>query len=78
MVNGMKTDLASGANRRMSEADDVAAIAIVQDEAIREFRHRLISETAYRLYEQRGYVSGYELQDWLQAEAEVDLEVDVM
>jgi hypothetical protein len=62
----------------VSEADEVAAMAMVQDEAIREFRHRLIRETAYRLYEQRGYMPGYELQDWLQAEAEVDLEVDLM
>lgn len=37
-----------------------------------ETRHRMISEAAYRLYAQRGYVEGFELEDWLQAEAEVD------
>jgi hypothetical protein len=37
-----------------------------------ETRHRMISEAAYRLYVRRGYVEGFELEDWLQAEAEVD------
>ncbi|HEX9275414.1 MAG TPA: DUF2934 domain-containing protein [Casimicrobiaceae bacterium] len=37
-----------------------------------ETRHRMISEVAYRLYAQRGYVEGFELEDWLQAEGEVD------
>jgi hypothetical protein len=30
-----------------------------------------IAERAYFLYEQRGKVPGYELQDWLQAEREL-------
>jgi len=37
-----------------------------------ETRHRMISEAAYRLYARRGYVEGFELEDWLQAEAEID------
>src|SRR5438093_5203913 len=37
-----------------------------------DLRHRMISETAYQFYAQRGYVEGYELDDWLRAEAEVD------
>ena len=37
-----------------------------------ELRHRMISEAAYQLYVERGYVDGLELDDWLQAEAEVD------
>jgi hypothetical protein len=37
-----------------------------------QVRHRMISEAAYRLYARRGYVEGFELEDWLQAEAEVD------
>jgi hypothetical protein len=32
----------------------------------------MISEAAYEIYAQRGYVDGFELADWLQAEAEVD------
>jgi hypothetical protein len=37
-----------------------------------DLRHRMISEAAYHLYAQRGYTDGYDLDDWLQAEAEVD------
>ena len=35
-------------------------------------RQRMISETAYRHHVARGYADGYDLDDWLQAEAEVD------
>ena len=35
-----------------------------------DLRHRMISEAAYQLYAQRGYVEGSELTDRLQAEAE--------
>lgn len=37
-----------------------------------DLRHRMISEAAYHLYQQRGYADGYDLDDWLQAEALVD------
>jgi len=37
-----------------------------------DLRHRMISEAAYYLYAQRGYTDGYDLDDWLQAEAQVD------
>jgi hypothetical protein len=37
-----------------------------------DLRHRLISDAAYRHYAERGYEDGYDLDDWLQAEAEVD------
>ncbi len=30
-----------------------------------------IRRRAYELYEQRGYANGYELEDWLQAQAEI-------
>jgi hypothetical protein len=32
----------------------------------------MISEAAYYLYSQRGYADGYDLDDWLQAEAQID------
>jgi hypothetical protein len=35
-------------------------------------RETLIRTAAYALYERRGGVSGHELEDWLQAEIEVD------
>jgi hypothetical protein len=37
-----------------------------------DLRHRLISEAAFELYTRRGFADGYDLEDWLQAEAEVD------
>jgi len=43
-----------------------------QGEIDPQMRHRMVSEAAYRLYARRGYVEGFELEDWLQAEAEVD------
>jgi hypothetical protein len=35
-------------------------------------RHRMISEAAYALYTQRGYADGFDVDDWLTAEAQVD------
>jgi hypothetical protein len=37
-----------------------------------EERKRLIAETAYFIAERRGFAPGWELEDWLLAEAEVD------
>ena len=34
-------------------------------------RDEIIRQTAYSFYEARGYVGGYDLDDWLQAEAKV-------
>jgi hypothetical protein len=63
----------------MSEPDDDTMedldVALEEDtkgEIGGELRHRMISEAAYQLYAERGYVDGLELDDWLQAEAEVD------
>jgi len=43
-----------------------------QDAIDPDLRHRMISEAAYHRYADRGYADGYDLDDWLQAEAEVD------
>ena len=37
-----------------------------------DLRHRMISESAYYLYTQRGDAHGCDLDDWLQAEAQID------
>jgi hypothetical protein len=42
------------------------------DELDSDLRHRLISEAAYFLYAQRGFLDGYDQDDWLQAETQVD------
>lgn len=44
----------------------------MQDTIGPDLRHRMISETAYHHYTGRGYADGYDVDDWLQAEAEVD------
>jgi hypothetical protein len=54
-----------GTSKRSATApSDVA----VSDDA----RRTMISEAAYLRAEQRGFASGYELEDWLFAEHEVD------
>ncbi len=35
-------------------------------------RHGMIEQSAYLRAEQRGFAPGFELEDWLAAEAEVD------
>jgi hypothetical protein len=44
----------------------------VNDAIDPDLRHRLVSEAAYSLYSKRGYVDGFELDDWLAAESDVD------
>jgi len=44
----------------------------VQDALDPDLRYRMISEAAYNLFQDRGYADGYELDDWLQAEAAVE------
>ena len=44
----------------------------VEDELDPNLRQRLISDVAYQRYVARGYADGYDLDDWLQAESDVD------
>ncbi len=37
-----------------------------------DLRHRMISEVAFGMYAQRGFVDGYDVDDWLAAETHVD------
>ncbi len=57
----MKTvlEIQSAATKRGTEIDP-------KSESAESIRKR-----AYELYEQRGHIDGYELEDWLQAQAEV-------
>lgn len=41
-----------------------------------EIRSRMIADGAYYRAEARGFATGYELEDWLAAEAEVDRSID--
>jgi len=44
----------------------------IEDQLDADLRYRMVSETAYRLHAERGYADGYDVDDWLQAEAAVD------
>lgn len=59
-----------------SESDDVMPDTPFEEGAHGvldpDLRHRMISEAAYYLYTQRGYDDGYDLDDWLQAEEQIE------
>ena len=48
-----------------------AAVSRVPDIGSLELTEELIRMHAYHLFEQRGYEHGHDMEDWLQAEAEV-------
>jgi len=52
------------------EAADRRAASI---EVSMEERHQLIAKAAYLRAEQRSFAPGHELEDWLQAEAEIEM-----
>jgi hypothetical protein len=53
---------ARGASRKVSRATSVSS----------EQRQQMIARAAYLRAERRGFAPGAEMQDWLEAEAEVD------
>jgi hypothetical protein len=65
---------AAAAVKIMEQEEDVAEMPFEEgahDALDADLRHRMISEAAYHLYAERGYSDGYDLDDWLQAEAQV-------
>jgi len=58
------------ADRTVPEQQDSAKSDVAMSEA--EKREVMIRIAAYSFYERRGFVGGHELEDWLQAEMEVD------
>ncbi len=83
----MDTRKVSKTSRKPIEASvvvaDVVTEAFEEREAVPsgagrldpEFRHELIQRTAYAFAEQRGFEPGHELDDWLEAEAEIDAQL---
>ena len=55
-----------------SETPDQPFEEGAHDQIDADLRHRLISAAAYELYRQRGFADGYDLDDWLAAESQVD------
>jgi hypothetical protein len=62
----------TAAESEAEHASEPVPSDVAQDEANRHLRHRMVSDRAYQIYAQRGYVDGFALADWFQAEAEVD------
>lgn len=58
----------NGSGRQPSGADESASSAAGYECP----RERMIAEAAYFRAEQRGFVPGNEISDWLQAEADVE------
>jgi hypothetical protein len=54
------------------EGPDQPLVEGARDEVDPDLRHRMISEAAYYRYVERGYFDGYELDDWLQSQADLD------
>lgn len=53
------------------EADHPFALG-AHDDVDPDLRQRLISDAAFALYAQRGFVDGHDVDDWLSAEAQID------
>jgi hypothetical protein len=62
----------SGATDTIAEGSQDARVTDVHSAYDPETREALIRLAAYSFYERRGFVEGHELEDWLQAEMEID------
>ena len=69
---GMHGAFPESPESRAAEQSHAGSGEVAQRGIDPEVRHRMISEAAYRRYAQRGFVEGFDLEDWLAAEAEVD------
>jgi len=58
--------------RKSKSADQAGAIISKAVEKLREDRQQMIATAAYYLAERRGFNSSDEIQDWLEAEAQID------
>jgi hypothetical protein len=63
---------ARGARKSTTKQSRTAA-AKIDSKIDVEKRHALIAEAAYLRSERRGFEPGHEVEDWLEAETEIDL-----
>ena len=76
-----KSKSKTAAKQRPANADEMSPETLIPDvvktdlqrsQLDEESRHARIAKRAHELAEQRGFASGSELDDWLQAEREID------
>jgi hypothetical protein len=76
MIMGRKETSREGivdtSNSEKNIEKPLESIAVAPAGVTDEERYQLIAKAAYRLAEQRGFIPGAELDDWLAAEAEID------
>ncbi len=76
IVHNRKTDLTGIANAAGSESGRLSENAAAGNSTLtgvsHEERHQLIAEAAYYRAEQRSFKPGYELEDWLTAETDIE------
>jgi hypothetical protein len=70
--NVAQTWISVAASPAAPRRDFVRPLFLVPHRLTPAERHRHISELAYRRAEQRGFAPGDEVEDWLEAEREVD------
>ena len=58
--------------RKSKSANQAGAVISKAVEKLREDRQQMIATAAYYRAEKRGFNSSDEIQDWLEAEAEID------
>jgi hypothetical protein len=61
-----------GADDAVEDVPDQPFVEGALDGIDPDLRHRMISEAAYHRYVERGYSDADDLDDWFQAEADVD------
>ena len=80
-MDNQKTGMASGAEKGGNKPDKTHLEATASTPSsytgvTTEERHQLIAEAAYFRAEQRSFAPGYELEDWLNAEAEIEIKLN--
>ncbi len=58
--------------RKSKSADQAGVVISKAVEKLREDRQQMIATAAYYRAEKRGFNGGDEIQDWLEAEAQID------
>ena len=72
LETGMTSIAEAGSSTTGSIFEDPGATSFSITEVSNEERYRLIAESAYFRSEKRSFAPGYELEDWLAAEAELE------